>query len=342
MGREREVWPDGGRELFRRQLGVVRREQLRLLGVGPAGVDANVEARRWTTAGPCVVVLDNGRLDVEQLRWVAVLHHGADAALCAWTALQAWGLRGFERPDIHVVLARGSAVVRPPRLPATRVDGLRSGPTGRPVAGIAVPRIVLHESRRHLPEDVVAAPSGQPSHGPARAVVDAGAWGPTDRAAAALLLAAVQQRLVTPAGVLDALESAGQVRRRRLMRAVAADAAGGVDALSELDFARMCRSAGIAEPVRQTRRRDSDGRWRYLDVLWRRPDGRWLLVEVDGRGHLDVETWEDDLLRANDVVIRDDAIVLRVPATVVRAEPARVLAQLRRALAGELSPPPPP
>ncbi len=318
---------------------MVRRDQLRRFGVGPAVVDANVAARRWTTAGPCVVVLDNGRLDVEQLRWVAVLHHGDGAALCAWTALQTWGLRGFERPDVHVVLARGSAVVPAPRLPATRVDGLRTGPTGRPVAGIAVPRVVLHESRRHLPEDVVTSPSGHPSHTPARAVVDAGAWGPTDRAAAALLLAAVQQRLVTPAGLLDALETAGRVRRRRLMRAVAADAAGGVDALSELDLARLCRSAGVPEPVRQQRRRDADGRWRYLDATWRRPDGRWLVVEVDGRGHLDVETWEDDLLRANDLVLRDDAVVLRLPATVVRAEPARVLAQLRLALADQLSPP---
>lgn len=59
---------------------------------------------------------------------------------------------------------------------------------------------------------------------------------------------------------------------------------------------------------------------------------RGVHVEVDGRGHMEVEVWEEDLLRANDIAIADGAIVLRVPATVVRTEAHRVMVQVRRAL----------
>lgn len=121
---------------------MARRDQLRAVGVDSDVVRVNVRAGRWTTLGPSVVVMDNGRLDLEQLRWVAVLHFGGSAALCAWTSLQASGMHGFERPDIHVVVPRGAVVTRTPRLPATRVAGLRTGRTGRSVAGIARPVIV--------------------------------------------------------------------------------------------------------------------------------------------------------------------------------------------------------
>ena len=340
MRGRRNLWPDGGRALFRRQLGVVRRDQLRALGVTWASIEADVGARRWTVLGPHVLVMDNGRLDVEQLRWAAVLHYGGSAALCAWTALQVWGLQGFERSDVHVVVPRGSAVTPAPRLPAVRTDGVRTGSTGRSVSGIVRPRVVLHESRRHQEADVVRREGFPPAHRASRAAIDAGAWGPTGRAAAAVVLASVNRRLASPDEVLGELEVAGRIRRRQLMRSVAADAAGGVDALSELDFARLCRAAGVPEPRRQRRRRDAEGRWRYLDVLWIRTDGRRVVVEVDGRGHIEVERWEDDLMRANDVTIGDQAIVLRVPGTLARAEPRRVLAQVSRALGlGELSPP---
>lgn len=142
----------------------------------------------------------------------------------------------------------------------------------------------------------------------------------------------MQQRLTTPDALLVALEAAGRIRRRRLMVAVVADAAGGVGALSEMDFALLCRQASLPEPHRQQPRQDGEGRWRYLDVIWTRRDGRGVHVEVDGRGHMEVEVWEEDLLRANDIAIADGAIVLRVPATVVRTEAHRVMVQVRRAL----------
>ncbi len=333
MSARRPPWPPGGRELFARQLGIARRDQLRALGLNSDAVDGQVRAGRWITAGPVVVCMENGRLDVQQLRWIAVLHHGPSAALCAWTALQARGLEGFERPDIHVVVPRGVGTVPPPQLPTVRVAGAAHDRLGRGVAGLMHPRVVLHQSRRHGNADIEPPDRGTPPcHGAARAAVDCAAWGPSGRAAAAVLAAVVQRRLAHPEALQEQLAKAGAVRRRRLMAAVLQDVQGGAHALSELDFARLCRGAGLSEPLRQAVRTDSSGRRRFLDAEWVRPDGRLVVVEVDGRGHMDQQVWEGDLLRANDVVIQDDAIVLRFPATVLRTEPQLVIAQLRRAL----------
>ncbi|MEV6709076.1 DUF559 domain-containing protein [Micromonospora wenchangensis] len=78
----------------------------------------------------------------------------------------------------------------------------------------------------------------------------------------------------------------------------------------------------------QERRRDADGRTRYLDAYWR----RWgLHVEVDGAHHMDVRHWAADLRRQNGVWISGDRI-LRFTAFDVRHRPDEVAAQLRAAL----------
>jgi very-short-patch-repair endonuclease len=65
--------------------------------------------------------------------------------------------------------------------------------------------------------------------------------------------------------------------------------------------------------------------------LWRLPDGRRLVVEVDGALHLVARRWWDDQLRQNELVLGGD-LVLRYPSVVVRCEKALVLDQLRRLL----------
>jgi hypothetical protein len=111
--------------------------------------------------------------------------------------------------------------------------------------------------------------------------------------------------------------------------AAAHDISGGAQALSEIDFARLCRSAGLATPVRQAIRLDRFGRRRYLDVEWRRGDGRRIVAEIDGALHLVAPHWWADQLRQNEIVIAGD-LVLRFPSVVVRCEQALVTDQLRR------------
>jgi hypothetical protein len=295
------------RTLLAEQDGVASREQLAGLGIDRHRTRDHVMARRWRVVGRAVV-LHRGPLTCRQRWWVAVVHAGQGAALASLTAAQAHGLVGWESDTVHVVVANG-ARVHP--LPWMRV----------------------HVSRRICADDL--HPSRDPSQVRApRAVLDAASWKPHPRLACALLAAAVQQRVATVDQLRHELATAGMVRHRRTLARVLDDIAGGSDALSEIDFVRICRQAGLPRPEQQVRRHDSEGRRRYLDARIRRPDGRVILVEVDGAMHLRVDRWWDDQARSNDLVLADAALMLRFPAVVIRTERARVVEQLQRAYFG--------
>jgi hypothetical protein len=134
-----------------------------------------------------------------------------------------------------------------------------------------------------------------------------------------VLAATVQQRLARPGDLEAAIANAPRTRHRAALMAAAHDISGGAQALSEIDFARLCRSAGLATPVRQAIRLDRFGRRRYLDVEWRRGDGRRIVAEIDGALHLVAPHWWADQLRQNEIVIAGD-LVLRFPSVVVRCE----------------------
>lgn len=286
------------------QAGVLSRNQLRDLGVDRDAIRGHVRARRWRLVGRAVV-LHRGPLTAEQHRWVAVIHVGQDAALASLTAAEVSGLRGWASEQVHVVVRRG-ARVHP--LPWMRV----------------------HISRRFSPTDV--HPSRKPRQCQVeRAVVDAATWKPNARLACAVLCSAVQQRIVTAGGLREVIEGAGAIAHRRAILAALRDIDGGSDAMSEIDLLRLCRAAGLPKPQQQERRRDSAGRWRYLDARLVRPDGRGLLIEVDGALHLDPRRWWDDQARSNDLVVGDDAMILRFPSVVLRTDRAAVIAQLRAA-----------
>jgi len=110
-------------------------------------------------------------------------------------------------------------------------------------------------------------------------------------------------------------------------RATLADVEGGAEALSELDFCDVVRRFGLPEPDRQFERVDEQGR-RWLDAVW-----EWarLVVEIDGRWHMDARAWWEDMQRGNELQI-DGYRVLRFPAFAVRDYPRAVAAQIARAL----------
>ena len=143
-----------------------------------------------------------------------------------------------------------------------------------------------------------------------------------------MLAAAVQQRLVRVPELFTEMARVRRHRYRRLILLVLADIAGGAHSLAEIDFARLCRSAGMPAPSRQLARRDSSGRRRYLDVGW---DDFGLVVEIDGMLHMQADRWMDDSFRGNDVSL-GDRVLLRFPALAVRLYPERVLAQVRQGL----------
>jgi hypothetical protein len=285
------------------QDGVASRRQLSSWGWTRWQERAELEADRWQSLGRQTVAVYTGPLPRRARWWAAVLEVGPRAVLAGVSALQAAGLSGVDEDAIHVAAPTSS---RPRRPPGVRV----------------------HETRRLRPPDV--APAGLPRMRPAPAAVLAALWASSDRQAALYLVATVQQRLTTPEELARHVSRVRRHRRRHLLVAVAADIADGARALSELDFAGLCRSRGLPPPTRQSVVTTSQGRC-YLDVTWDEWD---LTAEIDGIQHTWVDVWLDDAWRRNDLVI-DGRAVLRFPALAVRLDAARVLDQteagLRRA-----------
>ncbi|WP_433284597.1 DUF559 domain-containing protein [Micromonospora sp. CA-244673] len=262
-----------------------------------------VVSGRWRQVHRGIYVAHNGPVGRTQLRWVAALAAGPAAVLGGLTAAQAWGLRRYESPVVHLLLpARHQA---------------RSLP----------PWVRLHRTAVLPAEDVLAV--GQPPRTmPARSLVDAAQWASTDDQARAVIAAGFQQRLVGGDDVHRVLARLPRARRRELIRATASDATGGAHSLAELDFLSLVRRAGLPEPSRQVIRRDANGRRRYLDVWF----AEWRVhVEIDGGQHLDPRTAWADMRRQNDLWSSGDRI-LRFPAWAVRHNPTEVLTQLRTAL----------
>jgi hypothetical protein len=289
-------------ELARRQCGVVTRDQLLAHGWTHAQIATAIRNGRWRALGRRVIILHNAPLTGDQRIWAAVLFPVKPAALAGLSASAAAGLRGFEPEHVHVVVAHDTRT----NMPAW---------------------VKIHESRRFAPGDAVAG--SPPRTGTARSLIDAAAWSQWPRRACAILCAGVQQRLVTADQLGAELALAGSVRHAAIMRDILGDIGGGGHTLAEIDFGPLARRAGLGPPSRQRTRRDPDGKVRYLDVVLTLPDGVELVVEVDGRGHLQVETWTDDLDRQNEVVI-DGKPVLRFPSVIVRLNGGRVVDQLRR------------
>ncbi|MER7456666.1 DUF559 domain-containing protein [Micromonospora sp. NPDC126480] len=291
------------------QAGVVTTAQATRL-LTPGTVRGQVRSGRWRSICRGVLLTGNGRLTRDQQLWVAVLAAGPGALLAGVSAAAESGVRGLRREPLHVLV------------PATR-RAARTLPRRFP---IDMPGVVVHRTSV-LPDDhrQLARP---PRTSTARALVDAAGWAAGVGEAQAVLAAGCQQRRVLPEELSAVLEVLPRAPRRRLIRQTIDDIAGGAQALSEIDFVRLCRRHRLPAPRLQERRVDATGRVRWLDAYW--PEWR-LHVEIDGAHHMDVRQWAADMRRQNDVWTSGDRI-LRFPAWQVRTRPDEVADALRRAL----------
>jgi very-short-patch-repair endonuclease len=284
--------------LFDRQAGLARRSQLLDLGVDRHHVAARVRAGAWQVVAPEVISLDNGRLDAEQRRWRAVLHCPDPAWVSHGTGLAVCGLSGWEGEQVHLLTGRRQ---RPLRLSGVRV----------------------HQSDR-LPGPAPDLALGLPVVSGARATVDTAAAQPHPRLAAAVVIAALRQRICSIADLDDELAVCGRVRNKVAMREALRQAAGGAESVAEVDILTLIRRAGLPAPRRQVR---IAGRRR--DLVIDLPDGRILVIEVDGPQHDDPRArWVDAQRDAELVAL--GYVVLRFPAYVIRTDPASVVARLRQ------------
>ena len=143
-----------------------------------------------------------------------------------------------------------------------------------------------------------------------------------------MVAAAVQQRVITAARLDAAMRTVGRIRHKAYLRLAIADVAAGAESLGEIDLAHLCRRFGLSTPTRQSPRKDASGRWRYLDCEWALPNGEVVILEIDGRHHLEVAHWQADMKRERAVVITR-CWILRATVFEIRLEAAAIFADLR-------------
>jgi very-short-patch-repair endonuclease len=291
---------DAAVELAVSQDGVLSRAQARGLGLDRWAVAHQVERRRWRLYGDQGIAVHLLPLTARARCRIAAWEAGADAVLDGSTSLTWQGLKNFD-DGIHLMVPWPS--------------------TARSWQGSRV-----HPSRLWNRENFVVK-DGQWVTRCDVAAIRAGMWARSDRAGATVMAMAVQQRLTTGASVLLEAKRLNRHKRRPLLLTVAKDIAEGAQALSELDFAALCRRRGLPEPSRQKVRRGDIGRV-YLDVLW---DDLGVVVEVEGAHHDAPENAIDDSLRQNALTIsRLD--VLRIPVIGLRTCPDLFLEQVEAML----------
>lgn len=287
--------------LLKRQQGMVARRQLRPLGIDRFMVRNQLRARRWTERTPRVLSVFTGELTVEQRRWMAVLHAGPRALLGGLTAAEHLGLRRWERDAITVLVDDELAF--------------------EPVEGVD-----FFRSRRSF-ELLAAVRPGIPCCQLEPAVLMWAGYDASNRAAHAILASTVQQRLTTAGRLQEWINRLRPLRRAPSFRATIADVAGGSHSGAELDVLRLCKRFGFVRPARQVGRTDSAGRRRWTDAEWDLPDGRTLVLEVDGSFHMDVEHWLADKRRARRLTMPGRTVV-GCTAYELRHESAELAADL--------------
>ena len=241
--------------------------------------------------------------------WVALEHAGPGALLGGLTATELYGMKNWARDDI-TVLVGPRAVLRPRRGGrATSAPDARWRPCG------------IRPSRRR-------------AAGANRRCCCSLLTNRSTRTALGAITATVQQQLTTPANLLEWTRPLRPLRRaacdpRPARRCVGRLAVAGRDR-RPADVPSV--GAGDASPPEAQAR--PVGRLRFTDCEWDLPDGRVLVLEIDGGFHVNVENYTEDVQRHRGLTT-DRRIVVRCTTYEVRHEPVGLM----RDLIGAGSPP---
>lgn len=280
--------------------GVLSRRLLLELGITRWEIRAELNAGRWRALGRQTIRICEGD-DRLAAWWRAIFEVGVPAVLDGVSALVAGGLKGVDEDAVHVAVPKSAN----PR----RCSG-----------------VIVHETRRYEPGSVLST-ARVPRMKPATAATHAALWARSDRQAALYVLASGQQRLFTPEELAEEVAKIRRDKRRRLLRGLAADLAGGIESICERDFALMCRGRGYPEPTRQTIRYTESGRLVYDNDF----DPYDVTAEIDGSQHLDPASWIGDAFKQN-VVSLEGRTVIRIPNLALRLDPDPFFDQLGQAL----------
>lgn len=282
------------------QAGLLSLQQLHGLEVSRGTIRHELPMRRWAQRTSSVYSTTTGPLTWEQRLWLGVLHAGPSSLVGGLTAAAVHGLRGWDRDAITVLVENSLSF--------------------DPLAGV-----VFFRTRRPLIE--MRAPRQPPVARIAPAVLLFAAHEDHPRTAQGAVAAVVQQRITTAADLRSWIERLRPLRRARLFRRLLDDIEGGAQSLAEVDLRRACRRQGVAPPLGQRPRLDRQGRRRFTDAEWRLPDGRTLVLEVDGAFH-------DNVLEAADHRARNRRLttptrtIVQCSAYELRHDPESVMEDL--------------
>jgi len=293
----------GWREVAHAQHGLITRAQLHALGVSRGMIRHRISTDRWVARSSLVIGTTTGELTRAQLMRLGVLHAGGASLIGDLTAAELGGLRNWHREDVTVLVPQGRELGPP-------LEGIRFVETRRPLETMRRPDFDLPVCRFEP------------------AVLHFAAYQPSTRTAEGVLAAAVQQGLTTPALLREWVDRMRPLRWAPMFRRTLAEIADGSQSVAELDVLRMCRDHGLCAPRQQTKRRDARGRIRFTDCEWQLPDGRTLVLEIDGAFHMDVQHWEDDLARQR-ALAAHDRVQIRCTARELRDTPGSIARDLR-------------
>jgi len=288
-------------EVSERQCGVLSEADLRVSGVSRAFVRNQLRAGRWARRTHSVFTTTTGPLSREQRLWVAVEHAGPHALIGGLTATELLGMKSWTRDEVTVLVDHERSF--------DPVEGVRFFRTRRPLEAMRHPTHRLPTCRLEP------------------AVLLFAAHERSTRTALGAVASTVQQRLTTPATLSEWTRLLRPLRRAPAIRELLADVSGGSQSLAEIDVLRLCRSWGLAPPRRQKGRRDRAGLLRFTDCEWDLPDGRVLVLEIDGGFHINVENYTDDVQRHRGLTT-DRRIVVRCTTYEIRHEPVGLMRDL--------------
>ncbi len=262
---------------------MVARRQLNEYGVDADRVRNEIAARRWVERTPRVISTTTGELTLEQREWLAVLHAGPRSMLANLSAAGRFGLTGWERPWVSVMVDD--------ELSFEPVDG-----------------VDFFRSRR--PFDLLRAPRpGIPVCQLEPAVLLWAGYEATSKAAHGVAAAVVQQRLSTAPRDDGWVDQLRPLRRAKPLKRTLAVRRG------RSPLWRRGRAGPAVPAVRDPPARPPTaaqgplGRIRYTDAEWDLPDGTTLVLEIEGAFHMDVLQAADDAKRSRRIVTRSRIVV---------------------------------
>lgn len=282
------------------QGGFVSRAQARTLGANYRLIAREVTNGRLAADHRALRVVGAPPGRVGDLRRV-LANLPEQSCLDGITALQFFGLSGWDDNDIHVSQPKSA------RRRAAR-------------------GIIAHELRSWRATDVLRI-DGLRIAAPEVAAVRAAYWAPTTRSAATMLAMTAQQQIAPTTDLSEAAARLPRRTRAHVVRLIVEELRGGCESLSELDFAAECRRRRLPEPDRQEVLRRPSGRF-YLDVAW---SAYGVVVEIDGVQHLRPDRATADRLKDNEIAL-DGRRLLRITTVAIWDGDERFYQQIARAL----------